>query len=125
MPSAPLQLLLGDNMLLIKLALDFANRKSNCEVGMGGVSNCASHTGGGSANPSPGWLLAHCGRLCPQPSSTASFEWNFRDQASGDSSAEERAARCATGPAVFTGFPGQTNYLFLDSPGCLCLMRTP
>lgn len=77
MPSAPLQLLLGDNMLLIKLALDFANHKSNCEVGVGGVSNCASHTAGRPVSPSPGWLLAHCRQLCPQLSLTASLEWSF------------------------------------------------
>ena len=40
MPSGRVQLLLRDIMLLFKMALDFANRKSNCEVGMGrGVSN--------------------------------------------------------------------------------------
>lgn len=50
MPSAPLQLLLGDNMLLIKLALDFANRKSNCEVGMGGG---VSVHGGDQSAPLP------------------------------------------------------------------------
>lgn len=73
MPSAPLQLLLGDNVLRIKLALDFANRKSNCEVGIGGgVSNCA--WGRSVSLSSLGRLLAQCRQLCPQPSPTTNLE---------------------------------------------------
>lgn len=123
MPSAPLQLLLGDNMLLIRLALDFANRKSNCEVGMRrGVSN---YVWGRSVSPSSlGWLLAQCVQLCPppQPSPTTSLEGTLEDQVSRESLPEEGAGPEITGFAVSICFLRQTNHLFLGSSRCLCLI---
>jgi hypothetical protein len=108
-------------MLLIRLALDFANRKSNCEVGMGrGVSNCAW---GSSDSPSSlGGSWHRAGSCAPQPSPTTSLEGSFEDQASRESLPEEGAEPETTGSAVCICFLGQTNHLFLGSSRCLCLI---